>query len=371
MLFTDPELVTRFEAELAEVRSRINEMESRQAFLVNKLERAGVARRDGARTMGEWVATRLDVSAGTATRLVKAANVLPRHRWLWELVAAGSMTLERALATVELAGSDAPDGVVERSLELDLPSVGRLTHRYRRVRSTDEREIFAERYLVMQPSLDRSRWRGWFELPGVDGSIVDEAISRRADEFRALPGGDCFGRRQRQGDALVAMAADSLDRNVDNAPDSGGAGVVVFVDLDAANGNAGELGATVEYGPRVGPNTLTELVCSGSVQLIGLEAGRPVVASNNTRAIPPVMRRFVSWRDGGCSVAGCHSRYRLQPHHIQPRAGGGDHHPDNLTTLCWFHHHVAVHGAGFDLRDGDPPGCRRLVAPNPDRGPPI
>ncbi|HET7845961.1 MAG TPA: HNH endonuclease [Acidimicrobiia bacterium] len=46
-------------------------------------------------------------------------------------------------------------------------------------------------------------------------------------------------------------------------------------------------------------------------------------------------------------MEGCHSRYRLQPHHIKERQHGGDHHPDNLVTLCWFHHHVVVHERGF------------------------
>ncbi len=43
-------------------------------------------------------------------------------------------------------------------------------------------------------------------------------------------------------------------------------------------------------------------------------------------------RRFVLALDGGCVIDGCASRHRLQPHHIIPRAMGGDHHPDNLAT---------------------------------------
>ncbi len=139
--------------------------------------------------------------------------------------------------------------------------------------------------------------------------------------------------------------------------------MTVFVDLDQANGTGAELGAEVEYGPRVGPNTLTELLCGGSVQVIGLAEGRPVVTSAAAKAIPPAVRRFVAHRDGGCVIDGCTSRYRLQPHHIDHRAHGGSHHPDNLATLCWYHHHVAIHGQGFHIDPDSPPQRRRLIRP--------
>ncbi len=68
------------------------------------------------------------------------------------------------------------------------------------------------------------------------------------------------------------------------------------------------------------------------MHLVGLVNGQPVVTSDAARVIPPAVRRLVAWRDGGCTIDGCRSRYRLQVHHIKPRAGGGGHDPDNLTT---------------------------------------
>jgi hypothetical protein len=140
----------------------------------------------------------------------------------------------------------------------------------------------------------------------------------------------------------------------------------VFIDLDRANGTGGELGAELQYGPRVGPNVLLEILCGGSVQMVGLEGGKPIVTSQSASAIPPAVRDFVAWRDRGCSVSGCSSRYRLQPHHIRHRAHQGDHDPDNLATLCWFHHHVAVHQSGFTLETINESGTFALIRPGHD-----
>jgi hypothetical protein len=87
----------------------------------------------------------------------------------------------------------------------------------------------------------------------------------------------------------------------------------------------------------------------------------PVAFGDAESAIPPRTKRYVLFRDGGCTADGCASRYRLQPHHINPRARDGNHDPVNLTSLCWFHHHVVVHQMGYTIDPGSPPRRRRFV----------
>jgi hypothetical protein len=115
-----------------------------------------------------------------------------------------------------------------------------------------------------------------------------------------------------------------------------------------------------------------ELLCTGDVELTGiLGTGRDtrlLAFGDNTQAIPPRLRRLVLAGDGGCTASGCWSRYRLQPHHITRRADGGSNHPDNLTTLCFFHHHVVVHGMGYRIDPASPADNRRFLPP--DRSPP-
>ena len=36
---------------------------------------------------------------------------------------------------------------------------------------------------------------------------------------------------------------------------------------------------------------------------------------------------------------------------------------DNLATLCWFHHHVVIHGEGFSIDPNSPPQRRRFIRP--------
>ena len=120
-------------------------------------------------------------------------------------------------------------------------------------------------------------------------------------------------------------------------------------------------------GPKVGPLTLEEILCGGTVQVITNDCERPTWSSQATRAIPPAVRWFVLHRDGGaCTADGCSSRYRLQPHHVRRRADGGDHDPANLTTLCWFHHHIVVHRMGYRI---DPDTTPPPQVPPPNRGP--
>lgn len=371
MLLTSQERVDSFKAELYEINARISQLQARQLTLLNQLERSGVARAEGARSMVDWTATTMDVTPATARQHVTAANLMYRKDpLLFEDLEAGRITLDRATATLRLMSADAPMGVVDRSRELDLSQVNRLTHRFRRISRKDEAHAFADRYFTIQPSLDNSRWSGRFELPAVEGQIVDQAIAAKTDGLHRQPGADHYTRGQLQADALVMISQDSLARDADGGGGGSQIATTIFVDIDRANDTAGELGAELAFGPRVGPAVLEEVLCSGSVRLVGLENGEPIVTSQSASAISPAVRDFVAWRDGRCTVAGCTSRYRLQPHHVKHRAHGGGHGPGNLATLCWFHHHVAIHHTGFTLHADDPPECRRLIPPNRSHDPP-
>ncbi len=166
-------------------------------------------------------------------------------------------------------------------------------------------------------------------------------------------------RSTRNADALWKMSQDALDGTGADGVESAH-GVTVFVDgVDAAE-TGGEAGVIIESGPRVGPETLEAMLCSASVEVIGVtRTGTPLSIGRRSRVVPPKLRRYVLHRDGGmCTADGCTSRYRLEAHHITPYSQGGRTDADNLTTLCWYHHHVVIHGEGFSI-DPNSPACRR------------
>ncbi len=120
----------------------------------------------------------------------------------------------------------------------------------------------------------------------------------------------------------------------------------------------------MEAGPRIGLDALAAILCEGVVVVTGRAPdGVPLDMGRRTRVIPPRLRRFVLARDGGCTIAGCTSRYRLQVHHVTPWSEGGATDAANLATVCWYHHHVAIHGRGFAIDPDSPPQRRRLLPP--------
>ncbi|MDF1594981.1 MAG: DUF222 domain-containing protein [Acidimicrobiia bacterium] len=338
-----------------------------QAGIVAELDTRQVPLADGCRSMREWLAGRLGVANDTAASLNRLAH--SQHHDLRLMAGRGELSFDQAVEADRLAALVGEERAIEAAVTHDIAGMRRLIARHRRITPGDERDIFDGRHFVMQPNLDRTAYRAWGLLPGLDGSMVEKALFERADRFPARPDGTQGPIGQRLADALVAVCQDSLTGDTETS----GATLLatVFVDADLASATFGETGATVAAGPRVGPLTLEEILCGGAVEVITTGSGRPTWSSPATRAIPPAVRRFVLHRDGGaCTADGCSSRYRLQPHHIQPRSRGGTHDPENLTTLCWFHHHIVIHRMGYRIDPKSPPQRRRFLRPGGVRGPP-
>ena len=153
---------------------------------------------------------------------------------------------------------------------------------------------------------------------------------------------------ERRALALVAICQDSLDTATGS--ESSPVDVAVTVDARTAAAGNGETGVSVLAGPRIGPRVLEEVLCDGNVEVVGVsESGKPLDLGRRSRIVPRRLRRHVLGRDGGCTVDGCPSHYRLQVHHIQPWAYRGRTDSENLITLCWYHHHVSVHREGLQI----------------------
>lgn len=354
--------VDELEQQLLAREALIGVLRLQQAEALRTLDAGQVHRVDGSRSLQEWVRARLDVADHTAKDLVDVARQLPEQPALADRATGDVLSFARVAATSRLIASGADEGLIDMSFGYDLAGVRRLRNRHRHMTRSNERDVFADRRVWLQDSFDGMFGRFGGELPGFEYRIFTKALEERADMFGDLPG-PVTTKPQRMADALVSISQDSLElpRPDGELSHRGDPQATVIVDGTIAGDTAGEAGAEIEFGPRVGPNVLEQILCMGRVKLVGLENGKPVVTTDATRAIPPAVRRFVAWRDGGCTIDGCRSRYRLQPHHIRPRGDGGTHDPENLTILCWFHHHVAVHRLGFRIDPASPPAKRRFL----------
>jgi hypothetical protein len=254
---------------------------------------------------------------------------------------------------------------VDRSWSQDLAGVRRIAGAHRRITPSEETDSYDSRYLHTQPSLDESSWRFWGQLAGADGRVVEKALRTAIDAFPNAPDSTAS---QERADGLVAVASAWLTGETGGHETT----VEVFVDAGLATVTDGRAGATVVAGPRVGPNTLAEILCAGTIRINFTDDHGQISTSPSSRTIPGAIRRRVLYRDGHqCVIAGCQSRSRLQPHRLVPYAHGGSHDPSNLVTLCWFHHHVVVHQQGRRIDPDSPAQARRFLRqPHPTRAGP-
>ncbi len=171
-------------------------------------------------------------------------------------------------------------------------------------------------------------------LDGYSGSVVDKVLAEAADTVPDLPDGTRPGLGYRRAVALTAICEENRPRSLSTPL------ITVFVD---------DAGAETAAGTSIGPEILDRIACSASLEVIKTSDGRPLAMGRRSRIIPNRLRRFVLHRDEGCTADACTSRYRLEVHHKIPWSEGGPTDPENLTTLCWFHHQVVVHGMGFRI----------------------
>jgi hypothetical protein len=91
----------------------------------------------------------------------------------------------------------------------------------------------------------------------------------------------------------------------------------------------------------------------------------PLDVGAAAETIPAHLRRAVTARHPHCAFPGCDQPASVcDIHHLIPRARGGPTALLNLVPLCTFHHQIAIHRQGWELRlnnDGT------TTATSPDR----
>jgi hypothetical protein len=315
---------------------------------------------DGCRTTAEWIRGRVDTTPETARSLEAVADLDE---------AALDRVLEEGVAGFDRVAEAAKASSTDLAPHLDIAGMRRVGARRHRVTRDQEIATHGTRSVSYQRDLFGTVGHLRADGPAMDTDRIYRAIRDAADRLPNPPRPE--PRAAREFDGLLALALDSSGSRSDEGHDESGSRpwmvATVIVDAAEANSTNGESGVWTATGSRVGPNTLERILCDGVIELTAVTTdGTPLAVGTARSAIPPRTRRYVLARDGGCVADGCTSMTRLQPHHIKPRSRLGSNDPENLATLCWFHHHVVVHGRGFRI-DPDSPAQRRRFLP-PDVG---
>jgi hypothetical protein len=352
------------EQRLINAEASIARMRAAQMVLIREADRRQAPTADGCRSMVEWMTGRLDVAPETAKALVSTSRRLEALPTVESAAGDGLVSFDRTAAVAQIAIPSEDQTIIDELSIYDVAGIRRLRSNRNRVTRGMEREAFETRYVAVQANLDESSWRVHGYLPGRAGRCFVQALDTKADQLPPDPDGNRT-RTTRYADALWAISIDSLTGGDGATIETATPLLTVFVDANDAAATNGEAGVVIEAGLSVGPDTVEAILCDGIIEVTARATdGTPVNMGRRSRTIPPRLKRFILHRDGGvCTVAGCVSRYRLQPHHITPWSRGGPTDAGNLTTLCWYHHHVVIHGRGFTIDPSSPPQRRRLNRP--------
>ncbi|MBT8201953.1 MAG: HNH endonuclease [Acidimicrobiia bacterium] len=340
--------------QVREEERQISRHRARQVELLRELSRRSESDPSISQLAGE-----LDVAPATARELLETSRRTPELSDRFAKLESGEHTFDRAAALARLFAAGAGVETLTEAEDRDITGIHKLTSLTKRIRRRDERRAHAERHLRSWPSIDEAAGFLQAQLTATDWAVVNRALDERADRFAADPRAT---REQLRADALVAISRDWLEGPHFSPGRGPGPIITVMVDAEAAAATSCEAGMALTAGPRIGVDTLDRLMCEGSVELVVDPGnGQPLAVGPTHRVVPPKVRRVVLNRDGACTIDGCGGTYRLEVHHIVPRSRGGTHDLENLTTLCWWHHHVAVHGRGASIDPDSPPFRRRIL----------
>ena len=412
------------EAGLVRAQAGISRSQGDQLGWLKTLIHNGGAARFGYRNPVDMTAALLDVHRETAKDLVYLAERISDYTI--GQIREGRLSYVRVLEETRLREAGATFEQIEQTRRFDLGRVRRFWQKLRKMTRTDEKKIFNSQYVSFQPSLDGSHYRMSGMLGGYEGEICRKALEQRAD--KVIPPNIEEGRPDaglRRALALTTLCQDELDQTspstgqtsagadsnggwaetdetewagrnaADHAdetdetirsdgytpaatphpprpaetPDPAGRNrreplLMVVADQFLAEQSGCEQGVNMLAGPRVGPGTVDLIQCTGRTEHITITPD-DITSRRTARQIRPGLRRAVLARDDGCTIDGCYNTYRLQVHHITPRSQGGGNTPGNLATLCWYHHHAAIHRQGLQLDPRSPPHRRRLIRPRP------
>lgn len=360
------------EREMGQLQADINAANARLVELVRvHVGSEWWATHDGVRSPAYYLSWRLGLPPARARSVVRCAEGLRELPKISTAFRAGSLSLDQVIALMDVATPEAEEDLLELALGMSGAQLSRFCSHYRTALKAEGGARHRSRFLRTRYT-DDGMWRINGELPAEDGAVVERALRAALDALRreekediSEPGSappeavaadsdshipdppapvldedaeDPWAAER--ADALVRMAESVLDGRPSQT--DGSDRYLVVIHADAASLRAGEGDASVEDAGSISGAAAARIACDAPVLALLERNGQPLSVGRKTRKVHRGLRRALEARDRGCRFPGCHRRGRIQAHHVEHWARGGETSPENLLSLCRSHH-IAVH----------------------------
>jgi hypothetical protein len=271
--------------------------------------------------------------------------------------AEGRLSFEQLAPATKLAAPETDASVAEQAPACMAAQLELSARRSRPVSRADANEDHRRRYLRMRWDRDDRFLRIAGRLADAEAAVLERVITALAQAAPPDPVSGVYDDfESRCADALVELASTRL------APEAEADKAMVVIHTEPAVLGGADGWAEIDDGPQNSSETARRLACDCRWQLVAEDgAGRALGLGRTTRQTPRWLARQLRRRDDGCRFPGCSRKRWLQSHHISHWPQGGPTDPDNLVSLCYFHHRLC-HEGGWRI-EGDPEGELTFVHP--------
>ena len=284
---------------------------------------------DGVRSVEHFLQVFAWLSPAHSRQLVSVAQRRAEVPEVVGLMEQGRLSLDQAVVVAQHVPEEFSRGGAELAEKMTVPQLRRTLSRYAFQITESESEsestfpaVIPDGELSM--SCHGSRFRLRFETSLDEGALVEQAI-REAKDALFTAG----NQKATLAQGLVEVASRSLEA-VTVAGRRDHYRVLVHLDVEG-HGWLGKKGALPEA-------LLKRVTCDGKISAVWERDGSAVAVGRSQRIVPERTRRLVEDRDRGCRFPACPVTGFVENHHLVHWADGGCTDPENLLSLCPFHH---------------------------------
>lgn len=376
----DPEVVTRLEADIAEVCGVINAAHGRLVDLISSVIATEAWKMAGIGSVEHWVTWKCGLAAHRARVLVAMANRMSELPEVRSAFRAGELSVDQVAVVARHVPAHVDAEVAAFAKEATVDQLQRSLPRYSFARPTEADGGPGEAASVVakattEPEIERrvsfgyqddGSWRLLARLGPDEGALIEAALVSARDElFRSDETGEAGKTRVTWADALMAVADRSLAEGARIRPARDRHLMLVHLRTDQFNRTGGSghqgLSAQIHLGPALPDSVRRQLGCDGRIRPVFEKLGVALSVGRTQRIVPDRTRTAIEDRDGGCRVPGCLRRRWLQIHHIVHWEDGGRTDTSNLIAIC-SHHHRLHHRRALGISgDADQPDGLRYT----------